>query len=55
MKKVLRLDYNDNPIDIIDKVNAVLAAEGLEFVDDGKEHDGFCLFELRRKEATSSP
>lgn len=42
----LRIDYDDDGLDIIDKVNTFLAPHRLSFVDDGKDHDGYCLFTL---------
>ena len=51
--EVLRLDYDDNAIDIIDKFNAALKEHGLEFVDDGLAHDGFILMTLTRVERAS--
>jgi hypothetical protein len=44
---VLRIDYDDDGDEVVDKVNEILAARGLIFVDDGLAHDGFCLFELK--------
>jgi hypothetical protein len=46
-EETLRVDYDDGALDVVEKVNAALAAYGLEFVDDGEDHDGFCLFILR--------
>lgn len=37
----LRIDYDDNLLDVIDKVNEVLEEVGLRFEDDGKDHDGW--------------
>ena len=42
----LRIDYDDNGLDIMDKVNLFLEPHHLEFVDDGQDHDGYCLFAL---------
>lgn len=42
----VRLDHDDNIIDVLDKLNKALAAHGLEFVDDEEEHDGFMILKL---------
>ncbi len=44
---IVRLDYDDNAVDIIDKINKALASRDLQLVDDGQPHDGFMLLELR--------
>ena len=41
--------HDDTPDDVIDKVNKALAAHGLQFVDDGKEHEGMVVYNLRRR------
>lgn len=41
---MLRIDYHDQPEDLIEKINRALVPHGLRFVDDGQPHDGFCLF-----------
>ncbi len=45
----LRIDYDDDQLEIIDKVNKALAQYGLQFQDDMKEHDGFMLLDLVEK------
>jgi len=42
----MRLDYDDQLDDVVVKVNKLIAAHGLKFEDDGKEHDGFCIYAL---------
>jgi len=42
----IRLEYDDNAIDIIDAMNEALEEHGLKFEDDGKEHDGFIILTL---------
>ena len=42
----VRLDYDDHAINIIDKINKVLATRGLKLKDDEKEHDGYILLDL---------
>lgn len=46
----LRIEYDDGPEDILDAVNAALAEIGYTFVDDGEEHDGYCLYHLAEVE-----
>jgi hypothetical protein len=43
----LRIDYDDDGLGIIDKINVVLKKHGIEFVSDNAEHDGFELFDLQ--------
>lgn len=50
MRNTLRINYDDDVMTIIDAANELLAVCGLEFVDDGLEHDGFCVYYLRRTE-----
>ena len=42
----IRLDYDDNILDTIEKINKALESRGLRLVDDEKEHDGFMLLSL---------
>ena len=42
----LRIDYDDDGLDVIESVNTFLAPRHLSFVDDGQEHDGYMLFAL---------
>ena len=44
------VEESDTSLDVIDKVNRALLEHGLEFEDDGKEHDGFCVLTLRKLE-----
>lgn len=50
----LQIDYDDNGLDIMDKVNLFLEPHHLEFVDDGEDHDGYCLFTLADTKSLSS-
>jgi hypothetical protein len=43
---IVRVDYDDAPNDVVDKINAVLAAYGLQLSDDGQVHNGFILYSL---------
>jgi hypothetical protein len=47
----LRIEYDDDPEKILDKVNAALRPVGLTFADDGLPHDGFILCRLKPVEA----
>ena len=49
-----KLMYDDNELDIMDKVNACLESKGLEFRDDGLEHDGWMEYELVEIEKDTS-
>jgi hypothetical protein len=48
--KTIKLEYDDNGLDIIKKLNDALKEHKLEFRDDGQEHDGFVLLTLERLE-----
>jgi hypothetical protein len=43
----IKINYDSDPLDIIDLVNQVLRVYNLQFVDDGEEHDGFEIYELK--------
>lgn len=51
----MRIEYDDDALSIIDKVNKELKDNGVkfEFVDDNELHDGFELFELRSTSANT--
>lgn len=42
----IRIEHDDRPEDIIEKVNEALDAHGLRIVDDDQLHDGYCLFQI---------
>jgi predicted choloylglycine hydrolase len=42
----MRIDHDSSELEIMDGVNKSLEAYGLQFVDDGKEHDGFIIYNL---------
>ena len=46
MAQILRIDYDDDVLTIIDKVNAHCESYGFRFVDDGKEYDGWIIYTL---------
>ena len=45
----VRLDHDDNAIDVVDKINEVLRFAGWELVDDEQLHDGFVIYRLEKK------
>ena len=42
----IKIDYDDDVLDIIDKVNEVLAKVGMVLQYDNREHDGFDIYSL---------
>ena len=42
----LRIDYDDNGLDIMDAVNECLAPYHLMFVNDEQDHDGYEIYAL---------
>ena len=43
----VRIEYDDDQLNVVDKINTALKRHGLVFVDDGLPHDGYCLFTLQ--------
>jgi hypothetical protein len=43
----VRIEYDDQLNDVVDKINTALERHGLVLVDDGLPHDGYCLFSLQ--------
>lgn len=43
----VRIEYDDDQLDVVDKINTALKHHGLVLVDDGLPHDGYCLFTLQ--------
>ena len=43
----IRIEYDDDQLVVVDKINSVLKAHGLVLVDDDLPHAGYCLFTLR--------
>lgn len=43
----IRIDYDDDQLNVVEKINKVLKARGLVLVDDGLPHDGYCLVTLQ--------
>ena len=48
MAQMLRIDYDDDAITIMDEVNVYCELYGFRFVDDGKDHDGYLIYKLER-------
>lgn len=46
----LRIEYDDDALAIMEKVNKVLEEYGLEFKNDELPHDGWEIYELVEKE-----
>jgi len=43
----IRIDYDDDQLNVIAKINEALKAHGLVLVDDDLPHDSFCIFTLQ--------
>lgn len=43
----IRIDYDDDQLNVIDKINKALKAHRLVLVDDDLPHDGYCIFTLQ--------
>lgn len=43
----VRIEYDDDQLSVVDKINTALKRRGLALVDDGLPHDGYCLFTLQ--------
>ena len=43
----IRIDYDDDQLNVIEKINKALKAHGLVLVDDGLPHDSYCIFTLQ--------
>lgn len=42
----MKIEHDDSIADVIGKINRELRKHGVEFEDDGLEHDGWIEFEL---------
>ncbi len=47
VEDILRVDHDDMPNEVVDKVNRLLKQRGLEFVDDEQDHEGFMEYRLK--------
>jgi hypothetical protein len=45
----VRIEYDDDAMRIIEKINEALKAHGLALIDDNKEHDGFIILSLEKR------
>lgn len=46
----IRIEHDDDQLNVIDKVNKAIEEYGLEFVDVDEEHDGYVFYDLVKKE-----
>ncbi len=46
----VRIEYDDDQLNVIEKINRALKQHGLALVDDDLPHEGFCLFTLQISE-----
>ncbi len=47
MSNQVRIEYDDDQLAVVDKINNALKAHGLVLVDDDLPHNGYCLFTLQ--------
>jgi hypothetical protein len=52
-KDQIRINYDDDQLEVIEKVNRVLKLHNLMLVDDAKSHEGYCIFTLQTTRAAS--
>jgi hypothetical protein len=45
MRKRIRIDSDDNAVDVLKKFTRVLRGFGVRLIDDGLEHDGFMVIQ----------
>ncbi len=43
----IRIDYDDEQLSVVEKINRALKGLGLVLVDDGRSHEGYCIFTLQ--------
>jgi hypothetical protein len=43
----VRIEYDDDQLNVVAKINEALESHGLVLVDDGLDHDGYCIFTLQ--------
>ncbi len=46
MSAELRINHDDDSLEVVDKINKLLHPHGLRFVCDDQPHDGYELFTL---------
>lgn len=44
--KTIKIEYDDDQLNIINKINELLFEHKLKIIDDDEFHDGYCLFKL---------
>ena len=49
VEQKLEIQYDDEMMDVMDRINVLLKSHGLQFNDDGLEHDGFVIYKLEKK------
>ena len=42
----LRIEYDDDQLAVVEKINDALSTRGLVLVDDDQQHDGYCIYTL---------
>lgn len=47
MTNTLCIDYDDDALAIMDRVNVILKPHGLVFENDEKDHDGFVVYNFK--------
>jgi hypothetical protein len=47
MSDQVRIEYDDDQLNVVEKINRVLKPHGLVLVDDDLPHDGYCIFALQ--------
>jgi hypothetical protein len=47
MSNPIRIEYDDDQLNVVEKINRALKQHGLVLTDDGLPHDGYCLFTLQ--------
>lgn len=56
MLNQVRIEYDDDQLDVVEKINKALRPLDLVLVDDGQPHEGYCIFTLRTiSSATPDP
>lgn len=47
MSDQIRIEYDDDQLNVVEKINRVLKPHGLVLVDDDLPHEGYCIFTLQ--------
>jgi len=51
----VRIEYDDDQLAVVDKINVALKRHGLVLVDDDLPHEGYCLFTLQTVAKADAP